>query len=357
MSAPDVSDAPPPVYTLHDGDATRDEDLVHAIWGGNLGLEAHMRAKYDWFYLRCPLGTPLVQLLRHEPSGDWVGACSVGRRRMSYLGTEIRGGVLVDLAVLPRHRSLGPALMMQLGLVDQAKQQLDLVLGFPNPKAAAVFTRTRYTKFSNIVRYVRVVRHGSYLARRMPAWLASPSGTLVDIVLGLRDLVRGRGARRPHAEWTDRADPRMDSLWQRSAPHSMLATIRDSGFVRWRFDESPLAHTRHLLISEEPDGPLSAWFTTASGEDGLLHVRDFWSIDAESGIAPRYIDALLRQARAAGHTAVSVEMATTAPRLAPWLLRDFVARNDRPVFGYWSKPPNTVDSALDLHLTAADEDE
>ena len=55
--------------------------------------------------------------------------------------------------------------------------------------------------------------------------------------------------------------------------------------------------------------------------------------------------------------AVSVEMATSEGRLASWASRGFVERNSRPVFGYWSAPPNAVDQHIDVHLTPVDEDE
>ena len=97
-----------------------------------------MRAKYDWFYLRCPFGPPLLQLLRAGSAGTAVGACGAGRRRMLWKGREIRAGVLVDLAVAREHRSLGPALMLQQGLVAAGHNELDLLYGFPNPKAAPV---------------------------------------------------------------------------------------------------------------------------------------------------------------------------------------------------------------------------
>lgn len=345
-----------PQYTVHDGDVERDREAVLSIWRGNLGQEDRMAAKYAWFYLGCPYGPPLLQLLQHTPSTTWVGVCSMGRRRMLWEGREIRTGVLVDLAVLPKHRSLGPALMLQQGVIDSVRDTYDMVLGFPNPKAAAVFRRIRYSKFRDIVRYAKILRHGDYLRRRLPDWIALPLGALADAGSRVAGVLRSARGPRLHAQWSERADPRMDELWARSEHGNGLVAIRDAQFVRWRFDESPLGRTRHLLLSEQPGGPLSAWFT-AETIGGVLQVKDFWSIDAAAGVSTRYINALLRAARMEGHSAVSVEMATTTARLASWASRGFLERNRRPVFGYWSQPPNQVDSNLELHLTAADEDE
>lgn len=345
-----------PTYTPARGDHLAHRDTLLSLWNGNLGDSAHMRAKFDWFYDACPNGRPLVELLRHEPTGEWVGSCSAGRRHMCFEGREVRSAVLVDLVVTAGHRSLGPALMMQMAIVEQVRKELDLLLGFPNRRAESLFKRIRYSKFNDIVRYARILRHRPYLERRMPRWLAAPCGWLLDGATRIRDALRGGLVRPPRTEWSARVDPRMEDLWQRSRPRSMLTARRDACFLRWRFDDSPLARSRHLLVSDRRSGELLAWFTTVR-EGHLLHVKDFWSVDAEAGTPGRCLDALLRAARADGAGAVSVEMATAPARRTNWLSRGFVARNARPVFGYWSKPPNTVDGDIDVHLTAADEDE
>lgn len=338
------------------GDVERDRDTVLGIWSGNLGENHRMLAKYDWFYRHCPFGAPLLELLYHHPSGAWVGACSIGRRRMLWQGREIRSGLLVDLAVLPRHRSLGPALMMQMGLIESAREHLDLTLGFPNPKAAAVFRRIRYDKFSDMVRRVRVLRHGPYLRRRVPSWLARPAGALLDLATTARDSWRALGSRGLDAQWSVRATPDMDELWSRSLPGHGLLAVRDQGFARWRFDDSPLEEVRYLLVRDRRSGRLEAWFAT-DATNGTLHVRDFWSSDAATAIGTRYVDALLRAARRLGVTAISLSMAGSPERVASWVSRGFVERSRRPVFGYWSKPPNQLPRDLDIHLTSADEDE
>src|SRR3546814_17963935 len=102
-----------------------------------------MARKYDWFYRQCPYGAPLTLLLRHEASGEWVGVASAGPRQMVFGGRRVSAGVLVDLAVLPAHRSLGPALTLQTALMEAGAKRFDLLYGFPNPKAAAVFRRDR----------------------------------------------------------------------------------------------------------------------------------------------------------------------------------------------------------------------
>ena len=341
-----------PAYVTETGAPARDRDAVLALWRGNLGDDARMPAKYAWFYQGCPWGEPLLMLLRHE--GVPIGIASAGPRHMLWRGKQIEAGVLVDLAVAPEHRSLGPALMLQQALAAVGRQRFGLLYGFPNPKAAPVFKRVGYTPFGHIVRHARVLRHAGYLARRLPRVLAAPAALVLDALHRVRDALRAQAA--VDAAWSTRVDPRIDTLWRESAHGDTLVGVRDCAFLEWRFDRAPLGAMRYLLLSDRGKPDLRAWFA-CQVEGDVLHVRDFWSIDAATGIGRGFVLALLAAARRAGHAAVSVEYAGADERFAGWRAAGFVERGRRPVFGCAG---NCADAPIDvgaMHLTSADEDE
>ena len=340
-------------YAVEAGDVARDRDAVLATWRGNLGQDARMQAKYDWFYARCPFGAPLLRLLRHTADGAIVGAAAGGPRRLVADGRTLEAGVLVDLAVSPEHRSLGPALMLQSALAEAGVHHFGLIYGFPNPKAAAVFKRVGYDAFAPIVRHARVLRHASYVQRRLPRVLAIPGGWLLDRVDAMKAWWRRRGDVRVQTRWIEQTDPRFDSLWARSPSYHAVIAVRDATFTRWRFDDNPLASTRYLLV-EDANGTLVAWFACQT-EDGLLHVRDAWSEHGTGGVARAHVDALLRAARQHRVTAVSFEFGGSPSAFAGWAACGFVERSRRPVFGRWSNPD--AGHERNLHLTSADEDE
>lgn len=345
--------APAPVYVARGARPADVREIVLATWRGNLGDAPRMAAKFDWFYGDCPFGEPLLQLLAHVPSGADIGVAAAGPRRMLRDGVAIDAGVLVDLAVQPEHRSLGPALLLQQALIAAADARFDLLYGFPNPKAAPVFKRVGYVHLADCVRRARVVRHARYLARRVPRAIAIIAAPFVDAAVALRDRMRAAGDAKLAASWHDRIGSEVDALWQRTKPTSGVAAVRDREFLAWRFERGPLPAVRYLLLHAR-DGELAAWFATTR-EDGVLQVRDFWSRAGIAGMERACVDALLRAARRDGVEAVSVAVAGPDERLAGWIATGFQERGRRPVFGRWRNGASV--DATGLHLTSADEDE
>jgi hypothetical protein len=286
-----------------------------------------------------------------------VGVCAAGLRHMLCNGREARVGVMVDIAVTPAHRSLGPALILQQGLFAAGQREVELLYCFPNPKATPVFKRIGYGHLADMVRHVRVLRHAQYLRRRwpsLPMLLAAPAGALIDLGHRLRDAWRWPAAGSLRAQWCDRV-PDIASLWEASPKPPALTTLRDTAHLRWRFDDAPVAGGvmpfRHLQLFED-EAPV-AWFATRI-EGNTLQVHDFWSRDGAQ-ITPAAIIALLRAAYRQGHAAISIELATSPERLQPWLDTGFTARSARPLYGHWfGKEGNAMPA---LHLVSADEDE
>lgn len=340
-----------PAYTVHEADLERDRELILGLWRGNLGEDARMARKYDWFYRQCPYGTPLTLLLRHEASGEWVGIASAGPRQMLMGGRRVLAGVLVDLAVLRAHRSLWPALSLQMALMEAGAKRFDLLYGFPNPKAAAVFKRVGYVPLCKLVRHARVLRHGNYARRRVPAPLAVPAGWVLDAIDRLRLRIRGA---RLQGQWQAHADAALGTLWSPACANDGPVAVRDLAFLRWRFDQSPLIDVRYLVV-RNADGETLAWFVCeARGE--ALYVRDFWSRRGAIGPSSAELATLLGCAREAGHASVSIELGMAAVTDA-WHAAGFVAREARPVF--WHSPGASQEAlaAAEPWLTSADEDE
>ena len=346
---------PAPVYTTHVADVARDREIVLGIWRGNLGRPERIEAKYDWFYSGCPGGAPLVVLLRHEPSGAFVGVASAGLRRMQVGGREIRAGVLVDMAVDQQHRSLGPALILQRAVLAAAAERFDAVYGFPNPKAAPVFGRVGYAKIGDSVRHVRVLRSRSYLARRMPSWLAWPLGALLDVTWRLRVRWSGGSTRGCRGQWLARVDRRLEAVPSGAAPVRGPVSPRDGALLRWRFDEEPAGGLRYLAVEDAGGAPFA--YFACKADDQVLHVRDFWLRSWEPADVAAAAGVLGREARRAGHASISAEMLAPDRLFEGWRAAGFIERGRRPVMGKVLDAELAADAGLEWMLTPVDEDE
>lgn len=347
-----AADAAP--YQIEPGDIARDKNSVIGIWRDNLGNDPHMRAKFAWFYETCPFGQPLLLILKQSGSGNRVGVAAAGPRRLLAQGRELSAGVLVDLAVVSEHRSLGPALMLQRELAARGMQRFDLLYGFPNAKAAPLFKRIGGYSFpGEIVRYARVLRYRDYAARRMHKGLARAFGWLMDLSWRLNP---GHAESRfLSARWSETVDPGIDALWQQSAPDDGILAVRDADFLRWRFEQSPTP-TRFLLIDDGHGGKLRAWFA-CQGKEQVLHVRDCWSDKALAGMGRESINALLHAAYRAGYVSLSFEFFGAETALAGWKAAGFIERSRRSLVARCSSSLGDFKPLDGLYLTSADEDE
>lgn len=347
-----VASAPQSGYAVCSGDVVTDRQSVLEAWRGNLGDDAQMLAKYDWFYLHSPAGPPLLQLLTHD--GEVIGAAAAGPRRMHWPGRgEVTAGIMVDLAVVAEHRSLGPALMLQQAIASNGLQRFELLYGFPNPKSAAVFKRMGYHHVADMQRHARVLRHAPYLGDHLPAVLVRPGGWLLDQWDRLRLGWRSRGL---HAQWSDALPEAAATLCQQHPLDTALSSVRDAAHLHWRLHDTPIETFRHLLVRQgDADAPL-AWFATRI-DDSTLHVIDFACQAPARGMPAACIDVLLYQARKLGLQSVSVECATSPARLQGWQASGFRSRQSRPVFMAFPGDGTEPRALPELHLTAADEDQ
>src|SRR3546814_1781739 len=94
--------------------------------------------------------------------------------------------------------------------MEAGAKRFDLLYGFPNPKAAAVFRRVGYAPLGALSRHARVLRHCYHAHRlRLPSLLAAPACWALDSI----DLLRLRArCHRLHGPWPVRAAESLSAL-------------------------------------------------------------------------------------------------------------------------------------------------
>lgn len=347
----------PQAYRVVDDGAVDMPAAAVDVWRGSLpASDALLRARFNAL-VRSPHGAPVLRAVEHEADGV-VGFLALAPRPMRCGARALRAGVLSHFAILPEHRSLGPALMLIEAVLQAASDRFDLAYGIPNAHqgASAVLRRGGFRPLAELERSVRIVRHGPYLARRTHRALATPAGLAVDAADAMRRHWSRLRRPRLRARWVEQHVPEMDAPWAASGPHAALAAVRDGTMLRWRFDQGVGTRIRYLLV-EDAAGTVQAWFACGVEErwPHVLDVHDFWSADARDGIATEAITLLLSEARRRGHASVSLRAAMSEAAAAPWRASGFRSRDAQQVLVRWFDPDLAASPPVP-HMTYLDQD-
>lgn len=347
-------------YVLLDADLESDSDAAVRVWDGIIGWYGRLSEMYAAFYLDCPLGRPLLKLLRHEPSGATVGTVGAGPRRILWRGHEIRAGVVSHLAILPAHRSVhSGAFLLSRAHRTTGPERFDVLYGLPSRKGAALAERCGYKTGGELIRHVKVLRYQNYLERHLPRFAALIGGKLINLIKQARDSLQRMGEpSSPQHEWVDHVDPRMEQLWQKSPHGDCWTTIRDTAMLQWRFDRLPSVRRRYLLLGSVRGGELSAWFAcdTHVRDPKMLTVNDFWSTQGVQGIDPVAIRTLYRAAYREGFHAIELRFTGAAAIHARLTAEGFIERSRQPMIVCWQNPDLAGDLEGRLHITDIEND-
>lgn len=352
-----------PHYSVETADSAADaRRAAIQAWRGNLdGCDEMHARRFDALFVRSPFGAPELRFLVDEP-GDRqiVGVAILAPRLMSLGDNEIRAGVISHLAIDPQHRSLGPALMLIDELLVAAKGRFDFIYGLPRNSegADAALRRAGLRPVGVMERQVKALRHGHYLARRLPALLA-PVAHLVGWIIDIGDRMRETSPRSGlKTEWVKVVDTRMDRIWAASGPGTALTATRDSQMLGWRFDESADPITRYLVVADASSGEPRAWFACDVNPKwpDILDVQDFWSTEPGGAPTRMLVEALVRCARRDGYAAISIHVCGTAAATRSWRSAGFVERGRQQIFGRWLTGDSPSGDSPQLYFTNIDLD-
>jgi hypothetical protein len=335
----------------------RDKDRAISLWRGNLGDANRVEGKFEWFYERSPTGEPLALLLYFADTAgerESVGIAAAGMRSFLLGDQPVEAGVLVDMTVCPRHRTLFPALTLQKGMLQAGLAVRPLLYGFPNYKAAPVFQRVGYRKLGAMTRFVRVLRAADYLAGRVPKWLAAAVGPVIDVLAAVRFSGWRRGGVR--LQWRTTGDAAAFGDIERTAGKPLLRGVRTVEFLQWRFT-ADRGRLFSLVNVHERDADASLGYWIVHAADGVLVIHDCAAGLLASPFARSAWNALFAEARQRGFRSVSFECLAPAEFVAVLRQVGMLPRTERPVFAALREGSAFSMSADSTYLTAADEDE
>lgn len=342
-------------YDTSIADPVADGDRLLALWGTGLSHRDRPRAKLAWYYRSNPEGPPLVVTLRHGDPATFVGVAAAGPRRLVHGARTYRAGAMVDFVVLPEHRTLFPAMLLQKAICREALATHDLLFGLPNRKSVAAILRVGYRLLGPRTRRVRVLRSAPYLSRLLPPSLAAVAGPVLDWFRMGTARLRRLAAPGFRGEWLDRPDARFDDLWSRARDPGVLTGVRDAAFLAWRFVDCPLRRHRFFALASPTDGRLAA-YAVCETQQHVMQVRDFLVDPAWAGAWSRLWADLSCEAHDRGCASVAVDFLgpeATQSRLAA---AGFLDRGEQPVYAVLPEEVATFASPERWYLTDADDD-
>ena len=314
--------------------AANGADELMRIWRDNLPVRGAVEAKRRWAYLDAPTGPSEAMVVRVD-GGAAVGCAGIERRELWCRGQPLAAALLADFAIDRSHRIGLPAVLLQRAVQRHVEPRFDLSYGFPNRGAVAIHLRTGYHELGKMGRYVRPLRFGRYVRRRItqPA-IAAVATAVIDPAAHAAGWLAGLPSHRAYAlTWLDDVDARFDALWARAAPTLPIACRRDAALLRWRFLRAPGDRCQIAALIARDDDRVAAYAIVRDGDGATAGMAELVDLLGEG---PDALDALFDQLvpalTARGYDAATIRFLGT-PAIVGLLTRHrFVAREpDRSI--------------------------
>lgn len=285
----------------------QDKDSILNFWREN--HPKPLEAKYRWMYENSPTGRPIVWILRHTESGDCVGMVALFPRRMSTKEGLIRAGVIGDLLVNQKHRTLGPAVkLLRSTLTAVHDGDVDLIYTFPNKAADGVAKVAGYRHLGRLLRLVKVLRTQEYLHDLgFPRFLAKLLSSPIDFFLKAASIETWKSRnKRVLCRETHVVDASFQLLWEESSPSFEIAGERTQDYVKWKFLHDPDDVNRIFAAFDASSGKLLAYIVYRK-ERNSFEVREYIvGSDEEAGTT--LMANFFRHARSLGVASVTVNL-------------------------------------------------
>lgn len=279
------------------------------VWTESLPTGGCMARKLAWFYDHAPAGPGQLWLLTASAKGGDpkpVGGMGFGLRDWQVGGHSVRAGVMADLAVVPAHRTVLPALTLTRTVVSGMRAEVELGYGFPGRSAVGVIRRSGYRDLGVPVRYVLALRYGRHLRKLLDSALAAGVASKpFDVArAALTSLRASRPARKLHLTWLSDVDARFNRLWERARHDYVVVGRRDAAFLAWRFLRHPWFTFRVAGVCPRDSEERIVGYAVVQQVDDVFHVRDLFAARADLGLV---FDLLVADALRSGAASVSVQ--------------------------------------------------
>jgi len=222
------------------GDEVAIVPLFERVFGKPMGASESAN-HWRWEYLENPVQPLLIKLAWDGPR--LVGQYAASPRRVRLDGRDVVAALSLDTMTDPEYRRLGIfASTAEALYTNQTRLGQTFIYGFPNANSIYGITkRLRWSRIMPTPVHLRPITPTSFIARRLPAWLASLSARAISFGANLTSAMAKCGSRaddlvlreeRGFGAWAD-------DLWQRCRDQHRVWVIRDYSYLNWRYNRRP----------------------------------------------------------------------------------------------------------------------
>lgn len=255
--------------------ANEARQVISTLW--NNVFDSFSWTRYEWMYEQNPSGAATVCALYQSENGETVGAATAFPRMLRSNGTPVPGAIAADFMITRNHRSAGPALTLQRGLVTQnASLGIQVTYGFPNTKSAPIVLRIGYHKASGKHEFSLPIRADQYVANRVrSAWMRWPLTATMNFALGLRpSFFKNRLFSRLRTDTVNEVDERFDGLFKRISHQYILVGDKSTSFLKWRYINCPSTTYSVFIVSTGNNANIDGYIVY-SIDGGTAYISDF----------------------------------------------------------------------------------
>lgn len=318
-----------PPYAVVRADLQSDRKTIIDVWRRNLRIGREAEEKFDWQFVANPYGPGRCWLLC--AGGTPAGTSALSMRELEICGKIVRAGVAGDFAVDAAHRFAQPALMLQRGVIASIGDNLDLIYGIPNDRAAPIMKRVSYFEAGELHRYAKALRVSPYMERGKTLRKLRPAfGAAADLAYAAVARVSERVGSEFSVRGITAFDERFDELWRCCRGAHPVMEPRDSRFLAWRFARCPLRRYETVALLSRDESRLHGYW--------IYYIEDESMVGADFLVArAEHMESLLAaacsRARELGLISVSAAFLAPVPIVAAFERFGFRRRTGTPGTG------------------------
>lgn len=215
-------------YEVHSG-------ALRNLWGELISNSSQERM--EKVYLETALGRAETSLIFHNSTEGPVGCVSCFPLEIPGPNSSCRLKINFDMMIGKKHRTLGPAIMVLRGLVDEVKGSCDGLLAMPNEKSQPVFKKLGYRHIGDSRRWSKIIRsHNKVTSKVKNPIVSKLAGGFLDSILYFFsfEFLCFLWATLPFtSRWTDRINSSFDA----EEVEVLVARPELKSYVAWRYSK------------------------------------------------------------------------------------------------------------------------